>query len=306
MPKNKGNRSRDRTPLTSPGRAQSALPSPARHLGQHFLTDVAIATRIVDALDPDCLSEIPVLEIGPGRMILSRLLARRSRHLILLEKDRRLLPALEEAFGAGSSSRSEACHVEILCDDALTAPFDLWTFPYLVISNLPYNISVPLLLKILGGPNPPRQAVLMFQKEVGDRIVARFGGKSYGSLSVAVSLMARATPLFSIRPGAFHPPPKVQSVVLSFTPRDDRGDPAFPGAMLLARGAFGYRRKTLRNAFSQAFSPAFSNLVAETLEMEPGLSEKRPEQVPPETWVALSRRLIEHSPKIFDTISRSD
>ena len=128
-------------------------------------------------------------------MILTRILAKRVSRLILLEKDERLLPSLTEAFGL-PGQRSQ---VEILIGDALTAPFDRWDFPYLVISNLPYNISVPLLMKILMAPNPPRQAVLMFQKEVGQRITASVGTKDYGSLTVAVSLLSHAPLLNATR-----------------------------------------------------------------------------------------------------------
>ncbi|EQD25428.1 MAG: Ribosomal RNA small subunit methyltransferase A, partial [Leptospirillum sp. Group IV 'UBA BS'] len=158
------------------------LPPPAKHLGQHFLTDPAIARRIVDSLAPDLLAELPVLEIGPGRLILTRILAEKATRLILIEKDRRLLPSLREELSFLST------RLEIRPSDAMEDPFDLWDFPYLLISNLPYNISVPLLMKIIASPSPPRQAVLMFQKEVGERIVATPGGKAYGSLSVAVSL----------------------------------------------------------------------------------------------------------------------
>lgn len=277
---------------------KSLLPPPAKHLGQHFLTDPHIAERIVDSLDPCLLPSVPVLEIGPGRMILTRILAKRVSRLILLEKDERLLPSLTEAFGL-PGQRSQ---VEILIGDALTAPFDRWDFPYLVISNLPYNISVPLLMKILTAPNPPRQAVLMFQKEVGQRITASVGTKDYGSLTVAVSLLSHAAPLFSIRPGSFHPPPKIHSMVLSFTPRKDREDLAFSGAIYLSRSAFGYRRKTLRNAFSLGLAPPFLEFALKILEAEPKLGLVRPEQIPPEKWVDLAKRMIEHSPSIFDNI----
>jgi 16S rRNA (adenine1518-N6/adenine1519-N6)-dimethyltransferase len=295
MPDNKRNRRPSPEGILT---TRSSLPSPAKHLGQHFLTDAHIAGRIVDAFDPRLRASLPVLEIGPGRMILTKILAERSSRLVLLEKDERLIPVLSETFARTSRTHP----VEILCADALTAPFDQWTFPYLVVSNLPYNISVPLLMKIIGGPNPPRQAVLMFQKEVGERITASYGGREYGSLSVAVSLLSNATPLFNIRPGSFHPPPKIHSMVLSFVPRGDRDDPAFPGAIHLARSAFGYRRKTLKNAFSLGLSPPLSEMALRVIAAEPGLPESRPEQLPPERWVTLARRMIEHSPSIFDNI----
>ena len=110
------------------------LPLPAKHLGQHFLTDDAIALKIVGALDHDLLSTLPVLEIGPGRMILTRHLLDKTSKLILIEKDSRLIPLLEHALAPMSSK------VEIRFSDAMDDPFNLWDFPYLLVSNLPYNV----------------------------------------------------------------------------------------------------------------------------------------------------------------------
>jgi 16S rRNA (adenine1518-N6/adenine1519-N6)-dimethyltransferase len=298
MPTNKRNRHSGSDRVSN---RLSSLPPPAKHLGQHFLVDPHIAERIIDSLDPLLLSSFPVLEIGPGRMILTRILAQRSSRLILLEKDSRLVPVLNEAFGASSGSRTE-----IICDDALTFPFDRWDFPYLIVSNLPYNISVPLLMKIISGPHPPRQAVLMFQKEVARRITATFGNKEYGSLSITVSLRSHVDSLFSIRPGSFNPPPKIHSTVLSFRPRIECAGPENAGAIKLARSAFGYRRKTLRNAFAQGLPPSLLNLALKIAESESGLAETRPEQLPPEKWVEMAKRMIEHSPSIFDNINESN
>ena len=272
------------------------LPQPAKHLGQHFLTDPGIARRIVGALDPALLGELPVLEIGPGRMILTRILAEKVRRLVLIEKDARLLPALREQLSFLGPE------LEIRLADALEDPFDLWEAPYLLVSNLPYNISVPLFMKILSAPEPPRQAVLMFQKEVGERIVAEPGGKSYGSLSVATALLSEANPLFNIRPGSFFPPPKVHSMVLSFRPRPSRLDPAVSGAIHLARCAFAYRRKTLRNAFGNSLPPHFHEAVEIVFSGNPALTALRPEAIPPEGWLGISRTFRAHNPRIFDRI----
>lgn len=173
---------------------QERLPLPAKHLGQHFLTDPGIARRIVGALDPALLGELPVLEIGPGRMILTRILAESARRLVLVEKDIRLLPALREELSF-LGPRLEIRHA-----DALEDPFDQWETPYLLVSNLPYNISVPLFIKIISAPAPPRQAVLMFQKEVGERIVALPGGK------ILRIPFRRHRPSLGGRPSLQHPP----------------------------------------------------------------------------------------------------
>ncbi|MCL5284759.1 MAG: 16S rRNA (adenine(1518)-N(6)/adenine(1519)-N(6))-dimethyltransferase RsmA [Nitrospirae bacterium] len=275
---------------------QERLPLPAKHLGQHFLTDPGIARKIVGALDPALLEELPVLEIGPGRMILTRILAERARHLILVEKDTRLLPTLRDQLSF-LGPRLEIRHA-----DALEDPFDLREDPYLLVSNLPYNISVPLFMKIISAPSPPLQAVLMFQKEVGERIVAEPGGKAYGSLSVATALLSEADPLFNIRPGSFFPPPKVHSMVLTFRPRPSRLDPAVPGAIHLARCAFTYRRKTLRNAFGNSLTTPLREAVETVFSGNPSLAALRAEAIPPEGWLDLSRTLRAHNPGIFDTI----
>ncbi|MHB8368403.1 MAG: 16S rRNA (adenine(1518)-N(6)/adenine(1519)-N(6))-dimethyltransferase RsmA [Leptospirales bacterium] len=272
------------------------LPSPAKHLGQHFLTDDRIAARIVDSVDPDLLDRLPAIEIGPGRMILTRHLARRSPRLILVEKDARLIPLLEESF------RELGDRVEIRRADALHESLVVQGSPYILLSNLPYNISVPLLMKIIGATPPPVQAVLMFQKEVADRITAPPGGKDYGSLSVAARLLSNPAHLFDIRPGSFHPPPKVHSTVLSFTPAETRLDPAIHGAIHLARAAFSYRRKTLKNALGLGLSAGIMEKVLLLLEHEPDRAGVRPETLSPGDWLDLARRLQEHNPEIFAKI----
>ncbi len=274
------------------------LPSPARYLGQHFLTDDRIAQRIVDSLPPELLGSTPTLEIGPGRMILTRHLARRSPRLILVEKDERLIPHLEKSL------REFGEKIEIRRGDALEEALVVEGSPYLVISNLPYNISVPLLLKIIGGTPPPLMAVLMFQKEVAERITAPPGSKDYGSLSVAARLLSTPRHLFDIRPGSFNPPPKVQSSVLSFVPAETRTAPSLPGAFHLARAAFAYRRKTLRNALKQGLSPEIMEAVAPLIEALPPGPDCRPENLSPEDWLSLARTLREHSPEIFAKIKR--
>jgi 16S rRNA (adenine1518-N6/adenine1519-N6)-dimethyltransferase len=272
------------------------LPRPAKYLGQHFLTDDRIALRIVESLPIDLLESTPAIEIGPGRMILTRHLARRSPRLILVEKDARLIPHLEESL------REFGERIEIRQGDALEDDLRLPESPYLVISNLPYNISVPLLLKIIGATTPPLMAVLMFQKEVADRITAKAGDKDYGSLSVAAQLLSAPCHLFDIRPGSFNPPPKIHSSVLSFVPAPIRADPAIPAALHLARAAFTYRRKTLRNALRQGLASEMMDAVSPYLETLPPGPECRPENLRPEDWLSLARTLWEHRPEIFAKI----
>jgi 16S rRNA (adenine1518-N6/adenine1519-N6)-dimethyltransferase len=272
------------------------LPSPAKHLGQHFLTDDRIAARIVEAIPAELPDRLPAIEIGPGRMILTRHLARRSPRLILVEKDERLIPLIEESL------REFGDRIEIRRADALHESLVVSGSPYILLSNLPYNISVPLLIKIIGADPPPLQAVLMFQKEVADRITAPPGGKEYGSLSVAARLLSNPVHLFDIRPGSFSPPPKVHSTVLSFTPAATRLDPAINGAIYLARAAFSYRRKTLKNALEQGLSPEIMAKVLRLLDHEPDRARSRPETLSPGDWLDLSRRLREHNPEIFANI----
>jgi 16S rRNA (adenine1518-N6/adenine1519-N6)-dimethyltransferase len=224
-------------------------------LGQHFLNSDDVAARIVDALGD--VSESTVLEIGPGRGILTSLLARRTPRLIAVELDRVLAAQLRLNFGM-------ARNVEILEADVLAIDFDslfgpkpglgrpgmeFKPQPVRVVGNLPYYITSDILLRLFEFSKYFESIVIMVQREVADRIAAAPGGSEYGILSATAQLYARVEKLFIVPPGAFSPPPKVHSAVLRLTidPQQEKLGVAGDGFIHFLRLSFGQKRKTLWN-----------------------------------------------------------
>ena len=190
-----------------------------KSLGQNFLLDLNLTGRIARAAGP--LDGVTVVEIGPGPGGLTRaLLAAGARQVIAVERDERAIAALDEI------AQRYPGRLDVIAADALA--FDLKPRaaggPVRIVANLPYNIATPLLVSWLTTePWPPwfDRLVLMFQREVAERIVAPPGGKHYGRLSVLAGWRTRAKILFDIHPSAFVPPPKVTSSVVELVPRAD-------------------------------------------------------------------------------------
>ncbi len=222
------------------------LPPPRKRYGQHFLHDPAIIARLVEAIDPQPGRRL--VEIGPGRGALTAPLLAAAGELDVVEIDRDLAAMLRARLGAAPPT------LRVHCKDVLDFRLDeLGEHPsgYDVVGNLPYNISTPLIFHLLRQASLIRTMVFMLQKEVADRIAAPPGGKQYGRLSVMVQYHCRVDRLFSIGPGAFTPPPKVDSTVIRLTPRrraDSEGALDPTGFSQLVTQAFSTRRKTLRNA----------------------------------------------------------
>lgn len=214
---------------------------PRKSLGQCFLTDPRLAEKIV------ALAQVTrrdhVVEIGPGRGILTRVLADRAGALTAIELDERWHAALQTEFGA-------AANVRVVHADALTYPFEDLDPPLKVVANLPYYLSTPILFRLLGLRSRVSVMVLMLQREVVDRLVAHPGTKAYGALSVAVVYAAEVRKGFAVSPGSFTPRPAVNSAVVTVTPRlappiTVRDEAVF---MRVVRAAFAHRRKMLPNA----------------------------------------------------------
>ena len=217
---------------------------PRKRFGQNFLHDPAVIRRILAAVAPRPGEHL--VEIGPGQGAITVELLKAAGRLDAVELDRDLVePLAQRCRGLGT--------VRIHNADALT--FDLCGLASAgkrlrLVGNLPYNISTPLLFRFLDEASCIEDMHLMLQREVVDRITAAPGSKTYGRLSVMVQTYCRATPLFTIRPGAFNPAPKVDSAFLRLSP--DRPLP-YPveDRQILARlvaAAFSQRRKTLRNS----------------------------------------------------------
>lgn len=209
-----------------------------KSLGQNFLVDANLQHKIVDALGAGPDDE--VLEIGPGRGALTRHLVDQVGRLVLVELDDDLAAALQERFGARDD-------VHVVHGDVLHVPLEKELDDparALVIGNIPYNITSPILFRLLEPPRP-RDIVLMVQEEVADRIVAPVGSKAYGALSVGVRAVADARKLFRVGRGAFRPVPGVDSAIIRITPRTDvEGE--HEGLRTVVRAAFQWRRKQLR------------------------------------------------------------
>jgi len=220
--------------------------SAKKALGQNFLLDLNLTARIARAAGP--LEGVTVVEVGPGPGGLTRaLLAAGARRVIGIERDPRAVAAIAEV-AAHYPGR-----LEIIEADALT--FDprphLDTGPTRVVANLPYNVATALLVAWLSAtPWPPwyDDLVLMFQREVAERLIADPGSGGYGRLSVLAGWLCRARLLFDIAPSAFVPPPKVTSSLVRLTPRPDPLAAELADLERVTAAAFGQRRKMLRQS----------------------------------------------------------
>lgn len=220
-----------------------------KRLGQHFLLDLNLTRRIARAAAP--LSPGTVIEVGPGPGGLTRaLLLEGADRVVALEVDARAITALQELLTAASG------RLQVIEADALRVDLaGLGPPPRRVVANLPYNVSTALLVRWLHGADGLADMVLMFQKEVVDRLVARPRTKDYGRLSVLAQHVCTVQRLFDIPAAAFVPPPKVTSSVARLTPRprEDRLGDLRPLERITA-AAFGKRRKMLRGALAGIFT----------------------------------------------------
>src|ERR1700758_53320 len=224
-------------------------------LGQHFLNSDDYAARIVHALGDT--SQSTVLEIGPGRGILTSLLAKETRRLIAVELDRVLAAQLRLKFGMARNVEVLEADIMAIDFDSLFGPkpglgrpgIELKPEPVKVVGNLPYYITSDILLRLFEFSKYFESIVIMVQKEVADRIAAEPGGRDYGVLSATAQLYARVEKLFSLPPSAFTPPPKVHSTVLRLTtePQQEKLGGAGEGVIDFLRLSFGQKRKTLWN-----------------------------------------------------------
>jgi len=218
--------------------------APERRLGQHFLYDETILRRIARAAAP--FEGVRVVEIGPGPGGLTRaLLIEGAEDVVAVEKDPRMVAALRELEeAAGGRLRVLRADARRLDLSALAADR-----PLAIVGNLPFNVGTALLLGWLEALDAIARMVLMFQRELAERLVAPPGHPARGSLSVLVQRLCRVERLFDVPPGTFWPPPKVAGGVVRLVPRSDRPDPGLRRAFEeVIRASFGRRRKMLRVA----------------------------------------------------------
>jgi 16S rRNA (adenine1518-N6/adenine1519-N6)-dimethyltransferase len=216
------------------------LPRPRKRFGQHFLTDRHYLRRIVEAIAPE--PGDAMAEIGPGTGLLTAELAQRLDHLHVIEIDRDLAASLRKRFPADRVTVHEG--------DALEFDFASLPVPLRIVGNLPYNVSTPILFRVAELDERVRDCTFLLQKEVVDRMVAEAATSDYGRLSVMLQYRFAMASVLDVPPGAFTPPPKVDSSVVRMAPLGrDRPRARDEGLFeRLVSAAFSQRRKTLRNA----------------------------------------------------------
>jgi 16S rRNA (adenine1518-N6/adenine1519-N6)-dimethyltransferase len=265
----------------APRDRRAAFPPTRKSLGQHFLNDRRILGRIADALQLQ--GHETVLEIGPGRGALTDILVDRAGRLIAIEYDRALAALLRERYvRRGNVLIAEADVLEVSLGELAAGP-------YVLVGNVPYYITTPILFHALEPPRADR-SVYLVQREVAQRLVARPASKEYGALTVNVAAVARAELLFGVPAGAFTPPPKVESAVVRITPLAD------PLVMpdeeqrfrVLVQSAFGMRRKQMRRVVRSLYSldATDADVMLARAVIDP---EVRPEVLTVQQFVALLR-----------------
>jgi len=273
-----------------------ARPPRKPKIGQHFLNDPSAAARIVDALGD--ISQRTVLEIGPGRGEISSLLSTRTRRLIAIELDRVLAAQLRMKF-------SLIPNVEIIEGDILSIDFDTLFGPkpgstrpgieltpetVHVLGNIPYYITSDILFRLFEFRRYFHTIVLMLQREVAERVTAAPGGREYGLLSATAQLYARVEQLFTLHPGSFTPPPKVQSTVIRLTiaPKLDKLRVPETEFINFLKLSFAQKRKTLWNNLKPQYP---EDLLREALDKAGVNPQLRAEALSLEKSAALFRAL---------------
>jgi len=250
-----------------------------KRFGQNFLSDNHYIQRIIDAIAPQ--ADDRLVEIGPGLGAISAPLVDKVAELHVVELDRDLIPRLEQKFGQHSNFTLHHC-------DALKFDFAQLADnkPIRVVGNLPYNISTPLIFHLLSQRQHIKDMYFMLQKEVVERICAQPGTGSYGRLSVMAQYYCQADLLFIVPPGAFQPPPKVESAIIRLQPYSVLPFAVQDEKLLnqIVTAAFGQRRKTLRNSLK--------NFITEDKLEQLGISpSERAEQLSLEQFVNICRAL---------------
>ena len=251
-----------------------------KQFGQHFLHERRYIDLIIHAIDPRPGQR--VAEIGPGLGAITRPLMEKLGKLTVIELDRDVIgPLTERVSGLGE--------LDVVLADVLTVDFSAIAGgqPLRLVGNLPYNISSPILFHALAHRQAIQDMHFMLQKEVVDRMAAMPGGKEYGRLSVMLQAYCRVQALFDVPPGAFSPPPKVDSAVVRLLPRNeaDIGISDHQHFESLVKAAFAQRRKTLRNTLREVATAE----QMESVGIDPG---DRAEAIAVPDYVRLSNALV--------------
>jgi 16S rRNA (adenine1518-N6/adenine1519-N6)-dimethyltransferase len=259
-----------------------------KSLGQNFLVDPNYQKRIVEALELG--EEDELIEIGPGTGALTQHLVGRVRHLTAIELDDQLAAALRDRF-------ADVPGFHLVHQDVMEVPLTAISQNIeaaKVVGNIPYNITSPLIFRLLERDHRPARIVLMVQKEVADRVAAPPGDKQFGALSVGVQAVAEVERLFTVPRGAFRPVPNVDSAVVRIVPRRplQLTDEEEQDLRALTRAAFGMRRKQLQKILRSADAYGLdADAIAELAAQLGYPLANRPEQLSATQFIALSRLL---------------
>ncbi|MCC5899119.1 MAG: 16S rRNA (adenine(1518)-N(6)/adenine(1519)-N(6))-dimethyltransferase RsmA [Phormidium sp. BM_Day4_Bin.17] len=266
---------------------------PRKRFAQHWLRSDAVLDKIVAAAQLSPRDR--VLEIGPGQGVLTRRLFPLVESLVSVELDRDLCKKLVKKFSdIDNFLLLQGDFLALNLPEVLTQSPDIFQKQNKVVANIPYNITAPILEKLLGdvdapNPNPYESIVLLVQKEVGDRLCAKPGSKTFGALSVRVQYLADCESICHVPPKAFYPPPKVDSVVVRLTPRPLPVPAENPKKMAtLIKLGFSSRRKMLRNNLKGQVDADELESILEQRNLSP---ESRAERLAVEDWVALANGL---------------
>lgn len=258
-------------------------------LGQNFLIDDNVLTKIIEASGLG--KRTAVIEVGPGLGALTSRLIQAAGRVVAIEIDDKLWDYLEEEFGTEEHFeliKSDVLKVDLkeVCE-RLVKDYD----SIMLISNLPYQITTPLLMKVLEEYLPIAKTVVMVQLELADRLAAREGGKDYGALTVSVNTYAEVQKLFEVKPGSFLPRPKVSSAVIELKPKENQLSEALRKQLLtLVKAAFHARRKKMLNSITGSTDISKEAILKALQEM--GLREDvRAEMLSPSQFEDFARRI---------------
>lgn len=256
-----------------------------KNLGQHFLTDLSIAERIADTLQDH--ASLPVVEVGPGMGVLTQFLIQKGYNLKVVELDGESVSYLRLHYPSSLDKR-------IIEADFLKLPLDgpevFDGQPFALIGNYPYNISSQIFFRVVDYRDIIPVCSGMIQKEVAERLAAKPGSKTYGILSVLIQVWYDIEYCFTVSPGVFNPPPKVQSAVIKMTRNATQSLPCEEKDLrTLVKNAFGTRRKTLRNCLKSLVQEWQPEHAAELLS-DP-IFDRRAEQLSVQEFIDLTCRL---------------
>ncbi len=255
---------------------------PKKSLGQHFLIDQNILRKIIEVCELS--SADTVLEIGPGQGIMTRMIAPKVKNLIAVEKDRELAQKLTAEFVNFEN-------VHIVCNDILNHSFETISPDTKLIGNLPYNISTPILEKVLEHKQKFSSIFIMVQLEYGLRLIAKPHTKDYSSFTLFVNYHADVKMLFRINRTAFQPPPKVQSCFLKLTPKNPFSQINEKLLFHIIRTAFQQRRKTLENSLSSICGKERIHAILKSLNID---HHSRAENLLLEDYKRITEKLVQN------------